>query len=290
LLWQKDYAAMDPLRAATDNAMMMRCIELSRIAAGEGEYPFGTVIALDGQIVAEAVNSTVRESDVTRHAEVIALSVAQKVIGRQRLHRATLYSNIEPCAMCCYCIREAWIGRVVYGLSSPIMGGVSKWNILRDSHLSGGVPIFGPPPEVISGMLLAEAQKAWRDWNPLAWELVKLRGVLTAPDKRGGEVTVLAARGRSFWQHVIFGFARLTSKHKRRAQRNGYLYRSAFPLHASIDAPRPPAGKRHVEENEAEQDRSVAAIEHGIEVFRGVHHPISEGHIPCEDEGRQTRE
>jgi len=214
-------AAMDPLRAATDKAMMTRCIELSRMAAGEGEYPFGTVIALDGRIVAEAVNRTIREGDVTRHAEIIALSSAQKALGRPTLARATLYSNIEPCAMCCYCIREAWIGRVVYALSSPVMGGMSKWNILRDSHLSGCVPIFGPPPEIIRGMLLAEAQKAWRDWNPLAWELVKLRGVLTAPKDQGDTVTVLPAQGRSLWHHAIFTLAWLISKHKRGVPETG---------------------------------------------------------------------
>ena len=212
---------MDPLRAATDKAMMTRCIELSRSAAGKGEYPFGTVIALDGQIVAEAVNRTVCEGDITRHAEIIALSAAQKAVGRQTLRHATLYSNVEPCAMCCYCIREAWIGRVVYALSSPVMGGVSKWNILRDSHLSGCVPIFGPPPEVISGVLLGEVQEAWRDWNPLAWELVKLRGVLTAPETSGDEVTVLPAHGRSIWHHAIFAFIRLASKHTKRVPETG---------------------------------------------------------------------
>src|SRR5262249_3967905 len=154
--------------------------------------------------------------DVTRHAEVIAISAAQNAIGRQALRRATLYSNIEPCAMCCYCIREAWISRVVYALSSPIMGGVSKWNILRDSHLSDCVPIFAPAPEVISGVLLAEVQEAWRDWNPLVWELVKLRGVLTAPQERGDDITELPAHSRSIWHHAIFAFGRLASKQTRR--------------------------------------------------------------------------
>ncbi|MGA7011296.1 MAG: hypothetical protein WBZ16_02995, partial [Pseudolabrys sp.] len=32
---------------AIDKMMMARCIELSRIAVSKGEYPFGTVIALD---------------------------------------------------------------------------------------------------------------------------------------------------------------------------------------------------------------------------------------------------
>src|ERR1700732_104728 len=108
---------MESLRETTDTAMMARCIELSRIAVTKGEYPFGTVIARDGQIIAEAMNHTVRDGDVTRHAEVIALSQAQKAIGREQLRHYTLYTNIERCAMCSYCIREAWIGRVVYALS-----------------------------------------------------------------------------------------------------------------------------------------------------------------------------
>ena len=116
---------------ATDRAMMARCIELSTMAVKEGEYPFGSLIALDGRIIAEATNRTVRENDVSRHAEVIALSQAQQVVGRLDLQRATLYSNVEPCAMCSYCIREAWVGRVVYALTSPIMGGVSKWTFFR---------------------------------------------------------------------------------------------------------------------------------------------------------------
>ena len=51
--------------SATDAAMMARCIELSRTAVSKGEYPFGTVIALDGRIVAEGINSTNRDDDVT---------------------------------------------------------------------------------------------------------------------------------------------------------------------------------------------------------------------------------
>ena len=120
---------MDALREKTDKAMMARCVELSRIAVTKGEYPFGTVVARDGRILDEAINHTVRDGDVTRHAEVIALSQAQRAIGREQLRHYTLYTNIEPCAMCSYCISEAWIWRVFFALSSPVMGGMSKWNI-----------------------------------------------------------------------------------------------------------------------------------------------------------------
>jgi tRNA(adenine34) deaminase len=208
---------MDPLRDAIDKAMMMRCIELSSIAAGEGEYPFGTVVALDGKIVAEAINSTVREGDVSRHAEVIALSMARKAVGRHELSRATLYSNVEPCAMCSYCIREAWVGRVVYSLGSPIMGGASKWTILQDQDLSDRIPIFGPVPEIVSGTLHREAQQVWRVWNPLAWEMMRLRGVFSLPDAQAEEVKVIPAHPRSPLQQLIFTVMRLGQLRTRRA-------------------------------------------------------------------------
>jgi tRNA(adenine34) deaminase len=175
----------------------------------KGEYPFGTVIARDGQVVAEAINRTIREGDVTRHAEVIALSHAQKAIGRDELRSYTLYTNIEPCAMCSYCIREAWVSRVVYALGSPVMGGLSKWNILRDDGMSDRMPqIFGAVPEVVSGVLLHEAQQAWRDWNPLAWEMIKLRGLLTEPRAQESHIHVQPAHGRSLWHYLQILFVR----------------------------------------------------------------------------------
>jgi tRNA(adenine34) deaminase len=207
---------MDPLREATDKAIMMRCIELSRIAVGEGEYPFGAVIALNGQIVAEAINRTNWDGDVSRHAEVIALSMALKAVGRQGLARASLYTNIEPCAMCSYCIREAWVGRVVYSLHSPIMGGVSKWTILRDRDLSDQIPIFGPAPEIVSGILHREAQQVWQTWNPLTWEMMRLRGVFSAPDAQGNDIKVLPAHIRSPLQHLAFMVMRLSRNFRRR--------------------------------------------------------------------------
>jgi tRNA(adenine34) deaminase len=186
-----------------DDAMMQQCIALSRVAVAKGEYPFGTIIARHGEIVAQAINRAVRQRDVTRHAEVIALSQAQKKLSRQELRHCTLYSNIEPCAMCSYCIREAWIGRVVYALASPVMGGLSKWNLLRDTEMSGRMPqVFGPVPEVVSGVRVPEAQQAWRDWNPLAWQMIELRGLLTEPRAHDESVRVRPAHGRSVWHYL----------------------------------------------------------------------------------------
>ena len=62
---------------ATDVRMMRRCIELSRIASMQGEFPFAAQIsAQDGSVIAEAANRVARDRDVTRHAELLAISDA----------------------------------------------------------------------------------------------------------------------------------------------------------------------------------------------------------------------
>jgi tRNA(adenine34) deaminase len=165
-----------------DARMMARCIELSRDGVAAGELPFGSVVARNGEILGESANRAAREDDVSRHAEIVAIAQARRRTGSQKLGDCTLYTNVEPCPMCSFCIREAGIGRVVYALGSPVMGGLSRWNVLRDDLLSDGIPfVFGAVPEIVAGVLAGEAGQVWRDWNPVAWQVIKLRGFLVEP-------------------------------------------------------------------------------------------------------------
>src|SRR5215218_9111491 len=132
-----------------DLKMMRRCVELSADAVRANELPFSCVICRDGQVIVETTNRVARDADVTRHAEIIAISQAQRILGRKDLSDCTLYSNVEPFPMCSFPIRETRIGRVVYSISSPMMGGFSKWNVLGDSEISHVMPeVFGEKPEV----------------------------------------------------------------------------------------------------------------------------------------------
>ena len=171
-----------------DLQMMERCLEVAQLGANRGELPFGAVIVCRGKVVAESINRVSSEGDVTRHAELVALSDAQKILKRKRLQDCTLYSIVEPCPMCSFCSREARIARVVFALSSPVMGGYSKWDVLKDSDLSNKLPeVFGPPPEIVSGLLAAQAEQVWSEWHPLAWRFMKRRGCFgpaSAPPER----------------------------------------------------------------------------------------------------------
>jgi tRNA(adenine34) deaminase len=172
-----------PQTDALDRAMMARCIDLSVRSGKEGEYPYGVVIRRADQVIVESINRVAHEHDVTRHAEVVAISQAQKELGTVSLDDCMIYVSAEPCAYCSYAIRESRIARVVYGLRSPHMGGVLKWNVLADEDLSNTMPeVFAPPPEIIAGFMAEEVERALLAWNPLVWKVVKSRGLfVTGP-------------------------------------------------------------------------------------------------------------
>jgi tRNA(adenine34) deaminase len=164
--------------SAKDREMMARCIELSRTAVGKGELPFASIIYKDGSVITEATNRVSQDNDVTRHAEMVAISTAQQVLGRKRLTGCTFYSNVEPCAMCSLALRETGVSKVVFSIKSPVMGGYSKWNVLGDDTLSTVMAgYFRKPPVVVAGLLMQEAEAVWRDWNPLIWTVIRKRGL-----------------------------------------------------------------------------------------------------------------
>jgi len=162
----------------SDAEMMRRAIALAVRSGEEGEYPYGVVISRAGAVVAESINRVAHERDVTRHAEVVAISQAQKQLGTVSLDDCTIYVSAESCAYCCYAIRESRIGRVVYGLTSPHMGGVSKWPVLTDKDISDAMPeTFAAPPEILAGFMAKEAEDALLRWNPVIAGAMKVKGL-----------------------------------------------------------------------------------------------------------------
>jgi len=187
-----------------DMIMMRRCIELAQSANSSGEYPFAAVIARRGEFICESFNMVRVEGDLTRHAEMVAISSAQKQLHSTSLHDCTIYSTIEPCAMCSYAIRESRIGRVVFGLRSPVMGGNSRWNILTDGGLSSRLPeVFAPPPDVLSGCLHHQVQELFRKRNPLVWQFIKARKIFVESSDLDHVGTSNSKSGPGLWRSLV---------------------------------------------------------------------------------------
>jgi tRNA(adenine34) deaminase len=176
---------MVPKASTIDHLLMRRSFELAIASANAGEYPYGVVITRGDVIIAESINRVACDRDVTRHAEVVAISAAQKAIGSTSLDACTMYVSVEPCAFCCYAIRETRLAKVAYGLRSPLMGGISRWNILEDELLSAKMPeVFAPPPEVLHCFLSDEAEAALRQAAPIASLIMEWRGLFVRDSER----------------------------------------------------------------------------------------------------------
>ena len=138
---------------------MRRCIELASIAKSRGNTPVGSLIVLNGEIIGEGIEELPLGNSVTGHSEVLACQSAVDKTGSRRLIDAALYSTAEPCFMCSYVIRQCRLALVVYGLDTPIIGGVtSKLPILIDECLTDWMPV----PQVVGGVLRDECQKLKR--------------------------------------------------------------------------------------------------------------------------------
>jgi tRNA(adenine34) deaminase len=56
--------------------MMTRAIALSKESGEAGEYPYGVPICRGDAVVAQSINRVKHDSNVTRHAQVVAISAA----------------------------------------------------------------------------------------------------------------------------------------------------------------------------------------------------------------------
>ena len=105
------------LSVHSDAYFMKQAFKEAEKARDSGEVPVGAVVVCKKQIIARAHNQTELLSDVTAHAEMLALTAASNFLGSKYLPTCELYVTMEPCVMCAGALKWSQIGRVVYGTS-----------------------------------------------------------------------------------------------------------------------------------------------------------------------------
>ncbi len=106
-----------------DHAYFMRqALAEAERAFGKGEIPVGAVVVCRNQIIARAHNQTEMLTDVTAHAEMLALTAAAHHMGAKYLPDCALYVTLEPCVMCAGALYWAQIGTVVFGANDDKRG------------------------------------------------------------------------------------------------------------------------------------------------------------------------
>lgn len=98
-----------------DQYWMKRALFQASSAFAQGEVPIGAVLVMGENCLAEFGNAVEKTQRASAHAEMLCLEHAASNLKTWRLAEATLYTTVEPCAMCWGAMHLYRIKRCVYG-------------------------------------------------------------------------------------------------------------------------------------------------------------------------------
>ena len=143
---------------------MKQALKEAQKAALLDEIPVGAVIICNQKIIARAHNWTEHLTDVTAHAEILAITAASKHLGNKYLQQCSLYVTLEPCVMCFGAMIHARIERIVFGAPDPKTGVCgSCMNLNEESFFNHKISITGGVLKNESSELLRLFFKSKRD-------------------------------------------------------------------------------------------------------------------------------
>lgn len=117
-----------------------------------GHHPFGAIlVAPDRETILFAQGNV----DTVNHAESVLIRTACTNFNPAYLWECTLYTTVEPCAMCAATLYWANVGRLVYGLSEA-----------RLLELTGNHP-QNPTLNLPCRELFTHGQKPIQVWGPI---------------------------------------------------------------------------------------------------------------------------
>lgn len=121
-----------------------------RLAIEAGERPGAAVAVLDEAMVGRAHDQVRTLGDPTAHAILLALREAARKLGPDRLGELTIFTTLEPCAMCAGALVACEVAEVVFAV--PDGAGSQGAAVLH------GAP-SGRGPRVVSGIRRDEAEE-----------------------------------------------------------------------------------------------------------------------------------
>jgi len=131
-------------------------IDEARLGQAAGGIPIGSILVIDGRIVARGHNQRLQKGSSVLHAEMDCLENAGRLPASD-YRRAVLYSTLSPCDMCSGAI-------LLYGIPKVVIGENETFQGPEEYLRSRGVEL-----EVVDD---EECQQLMRDFiasNPSLW-------------------------------------------------------------------------------------------------------------------------
>ena len=141
-----------------DEKFMAHALQEAQKSQEMNEVPVGAIVVMNDEIISQSHNQSISQNDPTSHAEINVLRLASKILGNYRLRGATLYTTLEPCAMCYGAIIHARISRLVFGAYDPKTGVCGSSIKLHEQEC------FNHSPEIIGGILEKDCSLILKDF------------------------------------------------------------------------------------------------------------------------------
>ena len=122
-------------RETLDNYFMNLAFKEAKKAFKKNEIPVGCIIVKNNKIISKAYNKKEKNNKTVDHAEIIAITKANKKIKNWRLDNCIIYVTMEPCMMCCGAIEQSRIKKVIYGCKNDKYGYLSKYKKIKSELL-----------------------------------------------------------------------------------------------------------------------------------------------------------
>ena len=138
----------------TLNRVMKLAIEYA--AKTDNEVPVCAIIEKEGKILSIQTNKKENLSDITAHAEILAIKEASKKLNISILKDCNMYVTLEPCPMCAWAILNSGIKNVYFGAYDSQYGAMgSKINLINISKNK---------PDIYGGIMEEECRKLILDF------------------------------------------------------------------------------------------------------------------------------
>ena len=112
-------------------------------AFNKNEIPVGCVIVKDDLVIAKAHNLREIKNMVNAHAEMLAISKANKKLNSWRLDDCDVYVTLEPCPMCYGAIIQARVKNLYFGAYDKKGGACGSVLNLGDYKFNHTVNVVG---------------------------------------------------------------------------------------------------------------------------------------------------
>jgi len=124
----------------------------ARAAAARGRPAVGAIAVMDEAMVARGCNRVDDVDDPTAHPVMTALREAARRLGTTRLSDVTVFTTLEPCAMCVGALLVCDAAALVYAAPNPVDGAAGSVLQLAQH------PSLGRRLQVVSGIRREEAE------------------------------------------------------------------------------------------------------------------------------------